>query len=546
MRNQVIPLDFQDESADKLVSILQTKPSALLIDPVGYGKTYTVCMALKKLHASGFFDARLWPVVWVTKAAVVPQTQQIIKDFGLETLVPLVTNYDKLRSNFGKLFIKFKSVVSNGQEELVIKWSPKILPRVFVLDEPQAIRHQNSLQTKVFQSLIDLFDHPNFKDVAIGPCSLIFSSATPFTRVSEAKTFCTSTKMPLVAGSGLTVPLNSEHWGVLVSKVCRFTDPEAYCTAAMERLMDVLKDYIVRSNYHSVQKSFTKLGRKLHKAIFKTLIVKPDSDTYSKYLQAQESLQDWLREHDDDSSLRKVSRIQEFVRTVEVLRAPIMAKLIHDTVSQGRSAACAVNYKQTLINSVIELVLNYDVHPENISLIWGGANKDCINSDDLAEIYKVLRLDKSSYKFRQSSIKDFQSDTTKYCFYTFKAGGVGISLHQATQSMRPRTLFLGPTYSAIDLAQGCGRVPRITSWSDTPVNMVMLAGTPEEHVAQVVNNKMKCLSRATASRESWYSLLAPQHLQDFDDYCREEQDKQQDLAEALEGCNLEEHAFEVV
>ena len=76
-----------------------------------------------------------------------------------------------------------------------------------------------------------------------------------------------------------------------------------------------------------------------------------------------------------------------------------------------------------------------------------------------------------------------------------------------------------PTYSAIELVQGLGRCPRLTSLSDTPQELVYYRGTVEESVARIVAQKLRCLSRVVRMKESWEDVIvggvsADAHLED--------------------------------
>jgi hypothetical protein len=116
-----------------------------------------------------------------------------------------------------------------------------------------------------------------------------------------------------------------------------------------------------------------------------------------------------------------------------------------------------------------------------------------------------------------------------YCIYTYKSGGVGLSLHHSDEQTRikvrrqkngyavvedipkvptrPRKATVGPTWSAIELVQGCGRVPRLTSLSDSEQNFLFYRGTVEEEQAFVVTHKLRCLSKVVRQHESWQDLI---------------------------------------
>ncbi len=251
-------------------------------------------------------------------------------------------------------------------------------------------------------------------------------------------------------------------------------------------------------------------------------------------------------------------------------RAPHIAKKMYHAVQEGYAAVSADKYKATIIKAVQMLIEKYGVSRDQISLIWGGGQTKLtkkqstaleiqgkaekladagytvdqimkmlnITEEDLVaamareealeNIDPAMRLGPQSPEERQSEIDRFQSGKTLYCFYTFKAGGVGLSLHHTDEftrekvrhkpngyaviedipniPVRPRINFVAPTYSAIELVQGLGRCPRLTSLSNTQ-RLIFYANTVETDVARIVSAKLRCLSKVVRMREAWNDVI---------------------------------------
>ena len=162
-----------------------------------------------------------------------------------------------------------------------------------------------------------------------------------------------------------------------------------------------------------------------------------------------------------------------------------------------------------------------------------------ITEDDLLEaesraslmenIPEHLQLGAQSKEERQREIDKFQSGRSIFCLFTFRAGGVGLSLHHSDEltkvkcrrkkngyvfvedipliPVRPRINFVAPTYSAMELVQGLGRCPRLTSLSNTKQELIFYRGTIEDSVARIVSHKLKCLSKVVRMRESWQDVV---------------------------------------
>lgn len=131
------------------------------------------------------------------------------------------------------------------------------------------------------------------------------------------------------------------------------------------------------------------------------------------------------------------------------------------------------------------------------------AGMSSIGAADLSE----LRLGTQNAKNRQTEIDKFQTGKSRVCIFTFKAGGVGLSLHHHDKTCIQRESIIAPCYSAIEMVQGLGRAPRLTSLSETVQTMVFFKGTIEDHIADKVSEKLKCLREVVRQRESWEDII---------------------------------------
>jgi hypothetical protein len=164
--------------------VVENKRAVLCRAGTGVGKTYVCGFIIEQLYdpALNFFESCIspWPVVYITRASIVEQTHRVMSDrFGLVKESQChVINVEQLRSEFGKYFLKSKTVVTKGVEEIVWVWHKIMAPRLIIVDECQLAKNINSTQSQIIQAIADL---PNTK--------LLFTSATPFMRLTEAKYF---------------------------------------------------------------------------------------------------------------------------------------------------------------------------------------------------------------------------------------------------------------------------------------------------------------------------------------------------------------------
>lgn len=183
---------FQKKNAKALLDGIQKEDlrSQLLIANAGLGKTFILGAAVRRLLDNNFHIGKTispWPYMYITKASVVEQTKRVLENwFGIDTIREcFVTNYDQLRATLGTMYITEKTIVEDGYEHITYEWRPMINPCVFIIDECQAAKNEDSLQSKIIQAIAKIQT----------PVYCIFSSATPATRVSEFKYFVLNTKM---------------------------------------------------------------------------------------------------------------------------------------------------------------------------------------------------------------------------------------------------------------------------------------------------------------------------------------------------------------
>lgn len=545
---------FQKKAAAEIINkVVKDKlPAVLLIASTGTGKTFITGAVDRRLKDISFTKDKTWGHVEylsVTRSTVVEQTKRVLRNFfGINHPSDTeVINIEQLRSRAGELWIENKNIIVNGEEQEVWKWKPLINPVVIFLDESQGVKNDSSAQHKIIIS---------FSEISTST-TIIHISATPFTRVSEAKAFAISTKKDIShLGFPAGTRLSSATWMTYAQTICgEQSSPEDYNEAAVERLMKDLDDYIVR----------VKGVRWQFNAINKVEIIDFDSiqsqqeydDAWKKYLARKAKLEESVT---DNPRFQALIELGIFLAAAEYCKRYIFAKRMYDDVMNGKAAVLAVKFKKTIIAVVKILHEEYEVPRDQISLIWGGgqtqltakqklkaqvrANEqafkdagvsmedlmlDDVDDRVLEDLPDHLKLGNQSKEQRQKEIDRFQSGKALYAIYTFKAGGVGLSLHHtdeqtsikcgrqkngyavvediASVPTRPRKVTVSPTWSPIEMVQGVGRCPRLTSLSNTEQTLLFYRGTVEEDQAFVVTHRLKCLSKVVRQHESWQDLI---------------------------------------
>lgn len=554
---------FQKKScAELLKKTTQDKRRAiLLVSATGSGKTFIMGEMLRRLWDSGYCKQSYspWPIVWITKASVVEQTERVLEqlfDFNV-TRECIVINIDQLRSKFGTMYIEEKIKVVDGCEHYEYIWRPILHPFLLVLDECQTVKNEDSTQSKIIQALCDI----------TAPIHMYWVSATPFTRVAEAKAWVINAQ-PIWCGR----KINKLSWPDFSKFIAEPFAPIDHSPTSIDKLMDYMDDWVVRVK--GIKWQF--------RAQNSTKLMEFDNKEDKKFYEAA-----WDRYLDEKNKAEKnadaggvtVSRFMILAQFTKFRQASelchsnhIVEAMVDSYLHHHQAPVAGLNFKHTVIRCVKLLIEKHKVKREEISIIWGGGitiskkarqqaalTKDPIiqaglkaagvtmedlglGEDDVAEVDKLLKdehippaykLGTQNKKQRQEEIDRFQSGRSKYCFFTFKSGGVGLSLHHCDEQTiqkvrrkkngyaytediskiptRPRICFLTPTYSAMELVQGLGRCPRLTSLSNTPQIILFFRNTIEERVAAIVSIKLKCLTKVTRAKDDWNDVILDAH-----------------------------------
>jgi hypothetical protein len=518
-----------------------------LIAAAGAGKTFVLGSVIKNFVEHGLIGADClspWPIIYVTKASVVEQTKTVLSEkFGLDTINTVnVINIEMLRASLLGVLIEEVFDIEFGEEVTRYRWRKGYRPRLIIWDESQVLAREESTQSKIANSLHD--------DEGYWETYEIDASATPWSRVIEAKHFAVSTKKELdLAGIGL-VEVTNDNWPTVAKTIADPSLPDEHCTAAIKRFTDTFESHIVRiKNIRPKHKSFNSV----------TPITFSDELEAQEYFKAVERHNKRKARIEADESLtggqRNMALLAEYTifrKAAENCRRRYLAKWAVETWEEGFAPSIAFAFKQTGSSVIRILIEEYGWERDDISIIWGGATEalnakkklakkikgssalqellgelDINLEDDLGidleeEIEKTgeqLAFEKKydlliqKPKDRERERLKFQRQRSKLCMFSYKSGGVGLSLHHEGEysHARPRRGKLTPVYSEKELVQGVGRLPRLTSVSDTYQDMCYYRGTIEEHVAERVKQKLRCLKEVVRAHESWEHFITGDH-----------------------------------
>lgn len=345
--------------------------------------------------------------------------------------------------------------------------------------------------------------------------------------------------------------VTNDNWPIFARSIATDGDPTQHSPAAMERLVRHMSKHI----FH-VRVPHGKFRNNIRTELCD---FKSEADRQYYNLAYERYCEECAKIQKEVASGRwaKAVATNKFRYATEVVKVGEFVPRMVADVNTGYAAMAACCFKYPIIKAVRMMVKDFGINRDDISIIWGGDDssdkskrlspeqlqkymfaflkgeeipkkilklmekqiRETAEETSLAETDygQDLRLGAQSREERQREIDRYQSGKTRFAFFTFAAGGTGLSLHHAEYNEQglftkdilvSRRSYLTPPYSAQDLVQGFGRAHRtVFSMSDTIQTILFYRGTVEELVMATVALKLKCLGKTLSQRESWLDIL---------------------------------------
>ena len=165
---------------------------------------------------------------------------------------------------------------------------------------------------------------------------------------------------------------------------------------------------------------------------------------------------------EDDNVLVEMLRARQMA---EALKIPEIVEMTGDLVEEGFSVAVFLNFRESVMafKSAMEAQLKSE-----ISIVIGGQTPED----------------------RSFNAKEFSDDRRRVIVCTQAAGGVGLDGLQDMHGQYPRVSLISPSFSAQDMRQTLGRLPRAFAKSGVIQKILIAAGTIEENVMRAIRTKM--------------------------------------------------------
>jgi len=528
-------LYFQQEAAELAMYQVLGPPKMhgfYLRAKTGTGKTYFGGQFIRWMKDIGYVKDCLspYPIAWFTKASIVDQTTEDLEnEFGLTGQDVLILNYEALATTKGRqLFIDVEVKIEHGEEVVYYTWNPVTCPWICIFDEAHTEKNPGSKQFRLRHALNDMEKYPFVWDKLLQ----VRMSASPFSRLVSATNFVVSTRMPY--SYGLHKTINNKTVRTFIADIAAPAKPEEYSRPAIRKLLKRVHPYIL--GFKNVRQKFTAHNRVEYMDFDNHL----DQEDYNKCMEEYLERIAKIRGNQElrNSEFQELVALMVMQMKAEIIRCRTKApRLMYEAVRSGKAAVMACKYIASIAKCLMQLHNDYGVTREEVSLIWGGdaalANQnekpkytkeyiqalikgqtgEEITEKILKDILKYLQLEqnglteippemdlgKQSRKQRWREIKRFQGgpnepQITRYCFFTFGAGGAGLSLHHRYPHTLQREMFASPVWNEMDWLQAFGRCDRINMLSDVTQSALLYKGTIEPAVYGRCVAKGQCLN----------------------------------------------------
>jgi superfamily II DNA or RNA helicase len=428
----------QREHAVNLLNSLYVNGVASDQSETGTGKTYVAAWIAKYLNS---------PVVIVCPKVVIPAWTKVLSYFGIKA--HCLINYEKLiRGNTEHL--SFKDNKDDSANDYIINFPKNSL---VILDEVHKCKSGTS---KNSDFLIKL-KMDGYKTLLL--------SATTATNPLEMKAFGFATTLHNL--------VNYRHF---------ITDSGAYVgrfggyqiDLGSQRTVEAMAN--IHNRLFNEYKVSSRMTRKMFDKIFPDNHVMAEcfdmgtnTDKINRVYQQMESELAALEESSVNYSQHHFAIMTKARRMAELLKVPTMVEMIEDWFDEGISPVVFVNFTDT-VEAIIKQLSKNRKFDGLIAKIVGGQTD----------------------KVRQADIEGFQNDTKRIMIANLAAGNAGVSLHDLNGNFA-RGSIISPSYSAINLLQALGRIPRAEGKTKCIQKVMFAAGTIEEDACKRVQSKLNNL-----------------------------------------------------
>ena len=463
----MILYDFQVDTANYIVNRINQMLPVLDCSVVGAGKTFIALDVLNRVNRQFLI---------ICPKIVITHWKEAIQQAQIEHLSMGVVNYEKIKFGNTEYF--------NDKYE----WN---LPQnsIVIFDEAHKLKGYNTFNSKLLLNLPIHIATPYLISATIA------DSPIAFVNVAKAFKICTNEYKFLY----------SFGYSRNALKAWEFDKNPQH----LQRLHNIIFNI---HDHPGVRITYDKIT-----ILTKTNTVKlmPIKDTYKRISHLYELIEQTGEQHYTNKHLPQPSNDDEHF--FELMQKTQLALdtcngAILDEIEQSILISYAENplVKRTRLKQFIELIKTKLIIPKIIKDLKQGASIVIMlnYSWSIKFLYESLQklniqVDTitGSSRFRDSTIKQFQSNQLRVLILNIKAASVGISLHD-TDGQYHRISYISPSDNIYELQQALGRIYRATSKSDAKQYFITVVDSVEICVYKNYINKLNMMSKILEGSDS--------------------------------------------
>lgn len=415
----------QQKAADFFIECLRADKNTLDTSDVGTGKTVVAAYIAKSLGR---------PVAVICPKAVIPSWEREFAEFGVDPV--FVLNYEKLRTG------RTPFVTKKGKKTLTWHLPDNTL---VMLDEVHKCKSPWTLNAQLLISLVQQWHGVHMMSATAS------QDPTEMRAIGYALGLhgLNHTEAPLLSWFKWMRKYGCaknewKQWVLRRASKLRELHSKMYGNNALRLTVDDFPDSFKENRIFIETVAFGQQA-KIVKA-YKDLGITP------------EIVQKLIEEGTVEDSEHVLVNMLKARQLAEAFKVKDFVEMAQDLVSQNKSVAIFVNFRETL-----------DILKDQLkcSGIYGGQP----DSE------------------RQRAIDAFQSDREHVLVINIAAGGTGINLHDINGT-RERVSLISPTFNAKEHLQALGRIHRNGAKSHAVQKILVAHDSVEEHVVESINKKL--------------------------------------------------------
>lgn len=409
-------LQFQENHCAALLTALKAYNVAIDSSDTGTGKTYVACEIAHQLG--------LQPIIICPKS-VMSNWNRVLNLFNVRPLG--ISNYESMRT--GSWYSGMGKENCQYYDPKKHEWLGLPSNAFFIFDEVHICKNDKTLNSKVLMAT----------HLTTCPCLMLSATVADKTEYYSVVAYMLGFCKKVNLFDMQLRRYRKSNPGVTDSTILyKYTFPK-YGSRMRLNQVSSMPDNIILPEIYDLDET-------------KKLIIKENYDLLNDVKEERKE----QKKH-AGNRLTKILRARQHI---ELVKVGLITDMTQDCITEGKSVAIFVNFRDTMNILMAELNIKCSIHGQQ------------------------------SAQERDKNIDAFQTNKERIIICMIQSGSVGISLHD-TDGNFPRVSIISPPWSAQNLMQALGRCHRAGSKSKCIQKIIYCSGCIEEKIQKILEQKIK-------------------------------------------------------